>query len=131
MGILQQGLEIHDYIKKRRLECKSFVGSSLVAMYGRCGRLEDAPQVFDKILERDVVLWNVIIEGYAQIGHCIEAMSLFRQMQLTVVQPNLVTCNALIAWYSQNGNGDEALNLFFTAVLAQVVCYNSSGCLFF
>lgn len=81
MGILQQGLEIHDYIKKRRLECKSFVGNSLVAMYGRCGRLEDAPQVFDKILERDVVLWNVIIEGYAQIGRCIEAMSLFRQMQ--------------------------------------------------
>ena len=131
MGILQQGLEIHDYIKKHRLECKIFVGNALLVMYGRCGRLEDAPQAFDKILERDVVSWNVIIEGYAQIGHCIEEMSLFHQMQLTVVQPNLVTCNAPIAWYSQNGNGDEALNLFFTAILAQVVCYNSSGCLFF
>lgn len=106
MGILLQRLEIHDYIKKGRFECNIFVENALVAMYGICGRLGDACQVFEKILEIYVVSWNVIIGGYAQIGHCIEAMRLFRQMQPTVVEPNSVTCNALIARYSQNGNGD-------------------------
>ena len=61
MGILQQRLEIHDYIKKGRFERNIFVENALVAMYGICGRLGDACQGFGKILERDVVSWNVMI----------------------------------------------------------------------
>ncbi|KAM0899503.1 hypothetical protein ACQ4PT_021348 [Festuca glaucescens] len=37
-------------------------------MYARCGRPEDAYQMFSEIPHRDVVSWNAIISGFAHAG---------------------------------------------------------------
>lgn len=33
-------------------------------MYAGCGRVSDARMVFDKMSERDVITWSVMIDGY-------------------------------------------------------------------
>ena len=38
-----------------------FVGSSLTDMFAKCGYIEDARQVFDKMCTRDVVSWSAMI----------------------------------------------------------------------
>ncbi|KAH9325116.1 hypothetical protein KI387_005294, partial [Taxus chinensis] len=54
-------------------------------------RMDLARQVFDKMPERNVVLWSAMISGYVQNRMPNEAWNLFDQMQLTEVKPNRVT----------------------------------------
>ena len=79
------------------------MGSALVDMYAKCGCLEIARQVFDKIPQRNVVSWTAMIARYAQNGHGIEALDLFREMQLDSVETNSVTIASLLPATSQLG----------------------------
>jgi pentatricopeptide repeat protein len=45
------------------------VSSSLVDMCTKCGIVEDAWRVFNKISSCDVVCWNAILGGFAIHGH--------------------------------------------------------------
>ncbi|CAN8300220.1 unnamed protein product [Cochlearia groenlandica] len=60
-----------------------FVGNALVAMYARCGLLDDARKVFEEmsvIGVCDVVSWNSIIESYAKLGKPKIAIKMFGLM---------------------------------------------------
>jgi pentatricopeptide repeat protein len=46
---LEKGRCVHHQIIEHGLEPNVFVGSSLVDMYGKCGSLEDAWSVFNKM----------------------------------------------------------------------------------
>jgi pentatricopeptide repeat protein len=91
LGDLQQGRENHGYVIRSGFEFDVFVRSSLVDMYAKCGNLEDAHQVFDKMSQRDLVSWNVMISSYAQNGICDEALQLFRDMGVAGVMPDSAT----------------------------------------
>eukprot|EP01018_Ginkgo_biloba_P016705 Gb_16366 [translate_table: standard] len=93
---LQQGKEVHDYITKSGIEPDVFVGNSLVEMYAKCGSIEDARLVFDKLSKKNVVSWNVMISGYAQNGHGEKALHLFHEMQLGGMSPNPVTITSTL-----------------------------------
>eukprot|EP01018_Ginkgo_biloba_P023373 Gb_39406 [translate_table: standard] len=96
LSALQQGRRIHGYIVKSGFESDVVVGTALVDMYAKCGNMDLARHLFDKISKRNVVSWNAIIAGYAQNGHANEAFTLFRQMQLLGVKPNSVTMASVI-----------------------------------
>eukprot|EP01018_Ginkgo_biloba_P030303 Gb_38441 [translate_table: standard] len=91
LAALQQGKQIHNCIIRSGFHPDVSVGTALVDMYAKCGSIENAWHVFDKICRRDIVSWNAMIAGYAQNGHASEALSLFHQMQLEGVTPNSVT----------------------------------------
>eukprot|EP01018_Ginkgo_biloba_P036993 Gb_08070 [translate_table: standard] len=91
LATLQQGKCIHGYIKRRGFESDVIVGTALVDMYAKCGRIEIAQHLFDEMSNRNVVSWNAMIAGYVQNGHANEALSLFLQMQLEDMTPNSVT----------------------------------------
>eukprot|EP01018_Ginkgo_biloba_P030326 Gb_08619 [translate_table: standard] len=93
---LQQGKDIHDYIIRSGLESDVYVSNALVAMYGKCGNIDDARQVFDRMPGRDLVSWTTLLSGYAQNGQANEALKLFRQMWLAGVKPNSVTTASVL-----------------------------------
>eukprot|EP01018_Ginkgo_biloba_P009223 Gb_41641 [translate_table: standard] len=109
---LEHGRELHAFVIQCGFESDVYVSSCLVDLYAKCGILEDARIMFDKMSERNVVSWNAVIAGYAQKGHGDEALHLFRKMQLAGVKPDLFSWNTMIAGCAQNGRGDEALKLF-------------------
>jgi pentatricopeptide repeat protein len=50
-------------------------------MYVKCGSMEDAWSVFNKIPSHDVVSWNIILEGHcAMYGHGKEDLKHFDQI---------------------------------------------------
>ncbi len=55
--------------------------SSLVDIYAKCGSIEDAGRVFNKMPSRDVVIWNAMILGCVKRGQGQKALKLFQQMQ--------------------------------------------------
>ncbi|KAJ7954880.1 Pentatricopeptide repeat-containing protein [Quillaja saponaria] len=62
---LELGSSVHALAVKVCVEGNIFVGSALVDMYGKCGSIEDAEQVFSRIPERNVITWNAMIGGYS------------------------------------------------------------------
>eukprot|EP01018_Ginkgo_biloba_P030316 Gb_23088 [translate_table: standard] len=96
VAALQQGKEIHDYIIRNEFVLDAFVGSALIDMYAKCGSIEVARQVFDKVLERNAVTWTAMITGYVQNGYDHEALKLFEQMQLAGSTPTPVTVGSVL-----------------------------------
>eukprot|EP01018_Ginkgo_biloba_P010468 Gb_28787 [translate_table: standard] len=90
-GALEQGKQVHESIIKTGFEANIFVGSALVDMYVKCGSIDDARHVFDRMFQRDVVLWTTIIAGYAQHGHGEESFTAFDQMLCAGMNPNQFT----------------------------------------
>ncbi|KAI3714754.1 hypothetical protein L6452_21713 [Arctium lappa] len=95
------GKGVHGYVVKMGFEGCVFVASSLVDMYGKCGAMEDARKVFDKMPERNVVTWNSMMVSYAQNGMYEEASWVFCDMRREGIQPTVVT---MVSFLSASAN---------------------------
>ena len=56
------------------------IATTLVNLYARCGRLEDARKVFDRMVLKEAQLWNMMIAGYMAVGKVDCATELFVAM---------------------------------------------------
>ena len=93
---LQYGKEIHDHVIRNGFEFDVFVGNSIIDMYAKCGRLEEALQLFDKIPQQFVVSWNAMIIGYAHNGLANEALKLFNHILSENMKVDLVTIKSVL-----------------------------------
>ncbi|CAK9883073.1 unnamed protein product [Sphagnum jensenii] len=91
VAALEEGRHIHAQIIKSGYESDIYVGSSLVDMYAKCGHIEDARQVFDRMPTCDVVACNAMILGHVKCGQAERALELFQQMQSEGVEPVAIT----------------------------------------
>eukprot|EP01018_Ginkgo_biloba_P030463 Gb_36435 [translate_table: standard] len=112
LAALQQGKEIHDFIIRNGFESDIFVESALLDMYSKCGSLEIARHVFDKMPERDIVSWNAMIVGYGMHGHGDKALILFEQMQETGMKPDQITFISVLCACNHAGLVDEGSQYF-------------------
>ncbi|XP_024523865.1 pentatricopeptide repeat-containing protein At1g11290, chloroplastic-like [Selaginella moellendorffii] len=96
LGWLDRGGEIYSKFARTGTGISSsvFVSNSLMDMYAKWGRLLDCQRVFDGMLERDSVSWNVLIMGYAKGGEAQRAVELFTAMQALDV---VVSSRTLVA----------------------------------
>ncbi|CAM6128797.1 unnamed protein product [Calypogeia fissa] len=90
-GALEWVKEVHGHITKAGLESDLRVGSALIRMYAKCGSIDDARLVFDRVETRDVITWTVMIGGLAQHGCGHEAYLLLLQMSGEGFKPDAVT----------------------------------------
>ncbi|KAK7267312.1 hypothetical protein RIF29_19981 [Crotalaria pallida] len=90
------GRQIHSLIIKCNYEAHVYVGSSLLDMYAKDGKVHEARSIFECLPERDVVSCTAIISGYAQLGLDEEALVLFRQLQGEGMQSNYVTYTSVL-----------------------------------
>ncbi len=91
LGALEHGRRVHRQIIRSNCESHVYVGNSLVDMYVKCGSMEDAWRLFNKMPIRTVVAWSALILGHVKCGQGEKALELFRQMQLEGVEPDPVT----------------------------------------
>lgn len=117
LGALESGRWVHSYIENEKnsiVAVEVRVGTALVDMYCKCGSLEDARNVFDKINGKDVVAFNSMIMGYAVNGFSEEALKLFHEMCDMGVKPSHITFIALLTACGHSGlvtKGWEIFNL--------------------
>ncbi len=78
---LEEGRCVHQQIVEFGCHSDVFVGNSLVDMYAKCGSIEDAWRVFNKMPFRNVVTWNAMVLGHVKCGPGQKALELFQQMQ--------------------------------------------------
>lgn len=87
---LKEGKWLHAFISGSKFEVDVAVGTALITMYGKCGELQHARTLFDKMLERDLISSSAMIAAYAQHGQCKNALQLFHQMQWQGLMPDQV-----------------------------------------
>lgn len=74
---LNEGLEIHGLASKLGFDSDPFIQTGLIGMYAACGQIIEARLLFDKMSHRDVVTWNIMIDGYGLVC-CLFAFSFAR-----------------------------------------------------
>ncbi|EFJ06642.1 hypothetical protein SELMODRAFT_134993 [Selaginella moellendorffii] len=98
---LQVGRRLHSIIihgTSPSSENDAIVYNSLVDMYAKCGSVEEAKVVFERMTYRSQVSWNAMACAYAQHGHETEAMRVFWAMDLEGVKadafvfPSILSC---------------------------------------
>ncbi|CAN4112004.1 unnamed protein product [Withania somnifera] len=107
---LHPGKIIHGTIIKMGLQYDPFITTSLISMYVKCGSLFTAVQVFDFIsqcedLDRDVTIWNAMLDGYIRNGLNEECMGSFRRMQEIGVKSDEYSLSILLGLFNNSRLG--------------------------
>jgi pentatricopeptide repeat protein len=108
---LEEGAHVHQHIIQSGWESDVFVGSSLIDIYAKCGSMQDAWKVFNKMPFRNVVSWNAMLEGFAMRGHAKVALAHFEWMCQGVNIDNF-TVVCLLSACTHMGLVDEGLHYF-------------------
>ncbi|XP_043706516.1 pentatricopeptide repeat-containing protein At2g40720 [Telopea speciosissima] len=105
----RNGSKIHATIICMGLQFDTYIASSLIKMYVKCGSLGNAVKVFVSISEcedsvNDVTLWNSIISGYFEYGFIHDAFLQFRLMQSLGVRPDAYSLSIVLQICSKSCN---------------------------
>ncbi|KAL3507091.1 hypothetical protein ACH5RR_032473 [Cinchona calisaya] len=93
---LEYGVQVHAMAVKQGLDANVYVGSSLINMYAKCQKMEIAKKVFDGVSEKNDVLWNALLGGYAQNGYTSEVVELFMNMTIAGFQHDEFTYTSIL-----------------------------------
>ncbi|KEH43872.1 PPR containing plant-like protein [Medicago truncatula] len=114
LGGLELGRSVHALAVKACVKDNIFVGSALVDLYGKCGSIENAEQVFSELPESNLVTWNAMIGGYAHQGDIDMALRLFEEMTLGSrgIRPSYVTLVSILSVCSRVGAVERGIQIF-------------------
>lgn len=102
-GRLDQGIWIHSYMKDNGIERDVLLSTALLTMYAKCGVMDLARDVFDKMPEKSIVSWNSMIMGYGLHGHGDKALEMFLEMEKRGYMPNDATFVCVLSACSHAG----------------------------
>lgn len=103
-GCLDKGLCIyHHYIKQKRVPLSIILANAFIDMYAKCGRIDLAAELFDTMLQRDLVSWNSMIVGYASHGFAEKALILYNRIIDTGLKPDEITFVGILSACSHGG----------------------------
>ncbi|XP_073013032.1 pentatricopeptide repeat-containing protein At4g14820-like [Typha latifolia] len=115
IGMLETGIWVHSYIERN---CTSFDGSldhCLIDMYAKCGSIEKAVQVFEKVpMRRDLYSWTSVICALAMHGIAIDAVQMFARMQQVGVPPDEVTFVGVLNACAHGGLIEKGFQYFYS-----------------
>ncbi|KAL2921694.1 hypothetical protein RDABS01_013185 [Bienertia sinuspersici] len=107
---LSFGREVHNSILTSKCGDSLCVQNALISMYGKCGEIEAARSLFNKLPSKDSFSWNCMISGYASKGMWEEAFNLFENMRHEAVELNIITWNTIIGGCLRTRNYMRALD---------------------
>lgn len=105
---LKLGGEIHKAVLVLGFERFGSMRVGVVELYASCEKMEDARQVFDEMIHRDVIIWNLMVRGYCKCGNVEMGYNLFKQMK----ERSVISWNTMISCLAQSGRAKEASGLF-------------------
>ncbi|XP_057860968.1 pentatricopeptide repeat-containing protein At3g63370, chloroplastic-like [Cryptomeria japonica] len=140
MGALEQGMILHQSIIESGFMSNVVVASALMDMYGKCGSIQKAHKLFDKMPHRNAVSWTLMIAGYAQNGLVENALEIFQQMQLAGVNPSSTIFASILSACAKLGALEHGIQIhqniiqrgFLTDVVAAsalIDMYAKCGCI--
>lgn len=94
-GYVWASESFHGYACKIGLDEDEFVAGALVNIYLKFGKVKEAKVLFDEMPYRDVVLWNLMLKAYLEMGFKEEAIDLSSAFHTSGLHPNEITLRLL------------------------------------
>ncbi|KAJ1278039.1 hypothetical protein BS78_04G049600 [Paspalum vaginatum] len=88
---------IHAVIVRKGFGSDQHVGNSLIDIYTKGLKMDEAMKVFELMPSISIVSWNILITGYGQLGCSERAMEVLELMQQSGFEPNEVTYSNMLA----------------------------------
>ncbi|KAM7465739.1 hypothetical protein LguiB_013301 [Lonicera macranthoides] len=89
------------------------VGTSLIDMYAKCGRINIAFHIFKKVTNKNIVAWNAMLGGLAMHGRGNLVLDIIPQM-VEEVKPDDVTFTSVLTLWSHSGLIDQGRHYFYS-----------------
>lgn len=112
VGALNNGIWVHTYIKKNFIELDNILGTALIDMYGKCGSIENANELFSEMTEKNIFVWTAMIAAHAMEGQTRKAIDLYMEMETKGIKPDDVTFIALLSACNHGGLVTEGFMYF-------------------
>ncbi|KAI3706034.1 hypothetical protein L1987_76287 [Smallanthus sonchifolius] len=100
---IEWGKQTHCCIIKLKFDSNVVVGSALIDMYAKCGRLSNARVVFDNFSFKNIVSWNTMLVGYAHHGHGEKALEIYNMLLDHGIKPNDITFIGVLSACGHSG----------------------------
>ncbi|KAL6861907.1 hypothetical protein ACP4OV_017607 [Aristida adscensionis] len=95
---------IHGFAVKCAFAEHEHVVTGLISLYAKCGDMDCARRLFDRMKEPDLVTYNALISGYSVNSMVESSVELFKELVALGWRPNSSTLVALIPVYSPFGH---------------------------
>ncbi|KAI3461173.1 hypothetical protein Pfo_017836 [Paulownia fortunei] len=118
ISAIKEGKQIHAFAMRRLFHDHLFIANSLLDLYTKCGRIDIARKVFDRIPKRDTASWNTMILGFGMLGELNTAIDLFEAMKEDDVKYDSVSYIAVLSACSHGGLVGKG-KAYFDDMLAQ------------
>ncbi|CAK8579802.1 unnamed protein product [Lathyrus sativus] len=112
LAALQHGICCHGYAVVRGFTNDTSICNAIIDMYSKCGKITVSREIFYRMQDKDIISWNTMIIGYGIHGLCIEALSLFHELQVSGLKPDDVTLIAVLSACSHSGLVTEGKHWF-------------------
>ena len=99
---------LHSAAKSNGFSYSRLESNRVLKDLSKRGRIDDARNLFDKMLDRDEFSWNTMVAGYANSGRLTEAKKLFYETPMK----SSITWTSLLSGYCRYGFENEAFELF-------------------
>ncbi|KAJ7551206.1 hypothetical protein O6H91_06G004500 [Diphasiastrum complanatum] len=106
LAAIKEGRYVHLKVIQYGCESDVLVASSLIEMYSKCGRIDEAERVFNSMPILTLTAWNAMLDGYGIHGLGKQALRLCDEMGKQV-QMDSATFVTLLSACSHTGFVDE------------------------
>ncbi|CAA6671355.1 unnamed protein product [Spirodela intermedia] len=113
IAALECGRQVHGRLVKAGYAAGCFVGNALLAMYCKCGSIDEAYDAFMEMPAKDVVTWNTMIAGFARHGFGREALEVFDWMLDLHTRPDDVTLVGVLSACGHAGLVEKGIGCFY------------------
>lgn len=103
-AFVKQGMEMHAVILKSNYYADVYVANALIAMYAKCGKMEEAERIFINMKSKDHISWNTLLSGFVQNDLHGDALKYFKDMWTAGQKPDQVSLLNMIAASGRLGN---------------------------
>lgn len=113
LAVLEYGRQVHSHLLRSQLSFYVIIQNSLIDMYSKCGNLVYARRIFDKMDERTVSSWNVMLGGYSKHGNGEAVVELYEKMnEEKKVNADSTTLLTVLSGCSHGGMEQKGLDVF-------------------
>ncbi|KAK3009143.1 hypothetical protein RJ639_014170 [Escallonia herrerae] len=95
------GIQVHSTVIKMGFDSNLYINSALVDMYGKCGVISFAHQLFDEMPETNVVTWNSLISSYVHSQQPEIALALTMEMLKIGIAPTPSSVSVVLVGCAQ------------------------------
>ncbi|KAG4960256.1 hypothetical protein JHK87_036889 [Glycine soja] len=111
-GSVQVVHHVASFVEEQKLKLNVVLGTALDDVYAKCGFLDEAMDIFERMEDKDVKSWTAMISGLGVHGQPNNVIRLFNRMEKEGFRPNEVTFLAILTACSHGGLVVEGTEMF-------------------